>query len=77
VPTRRCCQYVGLSLAKEMILTGDLYPVAGSPRAGCAMRWSSPASWTRRSTLADRVAGHTRTATAAQKRLFEVWQTPR
>jgi len=68
-------QYVGLSLAKEMILTGDLYPVDRFAASGLCNAVVEPGkldaavdAWL------DRVAGHTRTATAAQKRLFEVWQ---
>lgn len=68
-------QYVGLSLAKEMILTGELYPadrftgydlcnelVAPGELDGAVDGWLA------------RTAGHTRTVTAAQKRLFEIWQ---
>lgn len=68
-------QYVGLSKAREMLLTGDLYPVAD-------LRWSGflndvvepdelvPAT----RDLAQRVGRHARPATAAQKRLFHTWQ---
>jgi enoyl-CoA hydratase/carnithine racemase len=68
-------QYVGLSLAKEMILTGDVYPVDRFASSGLCNEVVEPgrldeavAAWL------DRVAGHTPTATASQKRLFEVWQ---
>jgi enoyl-CoA hydratase/carnithine racemase len=68
-------QHVGLSLAKEMILTGELYPVDRFAASGLCNQVVEPAeldaavaSWL------DRVAGHTRTVTSAQKRLFEVWQ---
>ncbi|HWN32690.1 MAG TPA: enoyl-CoA hydratase-related protein [Pseudonocardia sp.] len=68
-------QYVGLSLAKEMILTGELYPVDRFAASGLCNEVVEPgrldeavAGWL------DRVAGHTPTATASQKRLFEVWQ---
>jgi enoyl-CoA hydratase len=68
-------QYVGLSLAREMILGGGLYPVERFTASGLCNAVVEPreleqavAGWV------GRVGGHTRTATAAQKRLFEVWQ---
>jgi enoyl-CoA hydratase/carnithine racemase len=68
-------QYVGLSLAKEMILTGELYPVgrfAGSGLCNAVVEPEDLAGAV--SGWVARVGGHTRTATSAQKRLFEVWQ---
>jgi enoyl-CoA hydratase len=68
-------QHVGLALAKEMILTGDLYPTAAMERAGLLNRVVPPAEL-RATTLEllGRVTRHTRTVVAAQKRLFETWQ---
>jgi enoyl-CoA hydratase len=68
-------EYVGLSLAKEMILTGDLYPVARFAASGLCNAVVEPGGLDAAVTeWLGRVAGHTRTATASQKRLFEVWQ---
>jgi enoyl-CoA hydratase/carnithine racemase len=68
-------QYVGLSMAKEMILTGDLYPVARFAASGLCNAVVAPAELTAAvDELLAKVAGHTRAATAAQKRLFETWQ---
>jgi len=68
-------QYVGLSLAKEMILTGELYPVDRFAASGLC---NEVVETGRLDEAVDgwlaRVAGHTPTATASQKRLFEVWQ---
>jgi enoyl-CoA hydratase/carnithine racemase len=68
-------QYVGLSKAKEMILTGDLYPVDAFERFGLfnAVVPSEELRETTRLMLA-RVTPWTPTVMAAQKRLFEVWQ---
>lgn len=68
-------QHVGLALAKEMILTGDLRPAAAMERAGLLNRVVPPAEL-RATTLEllGRVTRHTRTVIAAQKRLFETWQ---
>jgi enoyl-CoA hydratase len=67
--------YVGLGRAKEIILTGDLYPAADLDRWGLLNRVVP------RDRLEDealrllsRVTRHTRTVLASQKRLFEVWQ---
>jgi enoyl-CoA hydratase/carnithine racemase len=68
-------QYVGLSLAKEMILTGDLYPVANLERYGlfnAVVPAERLLDETRR--LLARVANWTPTVVASQKRLFELWQ---
>jgi enoyl-CoA hydratase len=68
-------QHVGLSTAKEMILTGDLYPAADLARRG-ALNAVVPAAdlhaETRR--MLARLTGHSPAAMAAQKRLFETWQ---
>jgi enoyl-CoA hydratase len=68
-------QYVGLSRAKEMILTGDLYPVAEMERYGlfnAVVPAADLLSETRR--MLERVARWTPTVMASQKRLFEIWQ---
>ena len=68
-------QYVGLSKAKELILTGDLYPVSEMERYGL-FNAVVPADALLEEThrMLNRVAVWTPTATAAQKRLFELWQ---
>lgn len=68
-------QYLGLSKAKEMLLTGDLYPAAELQRFGFLNVMVPPAEL-RRATedLAWRVAAQPRPAVAAQKRLFNTWQ---
>ena len=67
--------YVGLGRAKEIILTGDLYPAADLDRWGLLNR-VVPRSDLEAETrgLLRRVTRHTRTVLASQKRLFEVWQ---
>ena len=68
-------QHVGLSRAKEMILTGDLYPVTEMEKFGlfnAVVPTDELLGATRR--LLDRVTPWTPTVVAAQKRLFEIWQ---
>jgi enoyl-CoA hydratase/carnithine racemase len=67
--------YVGLSLAKEMILTGDMYDAATLDRRGL-FNQVVPAAELEAATLAllSLATRHTRTVLASQKRLFEVWQ---
>ncbi|MHA6792643.1 enoyl-CoA hydratase/isomerase family protein [Pseudonocardia bannensis] len=68
-------QYVGLSLAKEMILTGENFPVQRLTESGLCNEIVMPAGLDPAvHTMLDRVTGHTPTVVAAQKRLFEVWQ---
>lgn len=67
--------YVGLAMAKEMVLTGDTYPAAALRCSGFLNRVVEPdalAAETDR--LLSAVTGHTATAVASQKRLIEVWQ---
>ena len=68
-------QHIGLAKAKEVILTGDRYPVAELAPYGL-LNAIVPADQlvpeTRR--MLARVARHTRVVTAAQKSLFEIWQ---
>jgi enoyl-CoA hydratase/carnithine racemase len=67
--------HVGLARAKEIILTGDLYPAADLDRWGL-LNLVVPRLDLRAETqrLLSRVTRHTRTVLASQKRLFEVWQ---
>jgi enoyl-CoA hydratase/carnithine racemase len=67
-------QYVGLSKAKEIILTGDLYPVSEFAAQGLINRAVEPAQL-RAATLEllDSVTACTPEVIAAQKGLFETW----
>jgi enoyl-CoA hydratase len=67
--------YVGLGRAKEIILTGDLYPAPDLDRWGLLNRVVPCADLEAETLrLLRRVTRHTRTVLASQKRLFEVWQ---
>ncbi|MEU7817600.1 enoyl-CoA hydratase/isomerase family protein [Pseudonocardia sp. NPDC049154] len=66
-------QHVGLALAKEIVLTGDLYPVDQLGTLCNAVVEPSGLAGAVEELLA-KVGGHTRTVLAAQKRLFETWQ---
>jgi enoyl-CoA hydratase/carnithine racemase len=68
-------QHVGLSKAKEMILTGDLYPVTELEPHGL-FNAIVPARDLQAATtrILERVTPWTPTVMAAQKRLFEIWQ---
>ena len=68
-------QHIGLSKAKEVILTGDSYTVEELAPYGL-LNAVVPADELMRETtrMLGRVARHTRAVTAAQKKLFEVWQ---
>jgi enoyl-CoA hydratase len=67
--------HVGLAMAKEIILTGDLYPAAMLSRWGLLNR-VVPRQQLAEETLAllSRVTRHTPAVLASQKRLFEIWQ---
>jgi enoyl-CoA hydratase/carnithine racemase len=67
-------QYVGLSKAKEIILTGDLYPVTEFAAQGLINRIVEPRAL-RAATLEllGSVTASTREVIAAQKGLFETW----
>src|SRR5215212_6111365 len=68
-------QYVGLSKAKEMILTGDLYPVLDLAPLGLfnsVVPYGYLVAAVER--MLSRVTPWTPTVIAAQKHLFEVWQ---
>jgi enoyl-CoA hydratase len=67
--------FVGLGRAKEIILTGDLYPAADLDRWGLLNRVVPRADLEAETLgLLSRITRHTRTVLASQKRLFEVWQ---
>lgn len=68
-------QHIGLSKAKEVILTGDNYSVEQLAPYGL-LNAVVPADGLIAETkrMLGRVIGHTRTVTAAQKKLFEIWQ---
>jgi enoyl-CoA hydratase/carnithine racemase len=66
--------FVGLSKAREMILTGDVYRLDQLPPGSVANVIAEPAQLvTATEVLLSRVAAHPRTVTAAQRRLFDVW----
>jgi len=67
--------HVGLSMAKEMILTGDPVPAAELHRLGLLNR-IVPADRLAAETadLLARITRHTAVVLASQKRLFEIWQ---
>lgn len=68
-------QYIGLSLAREMLLTGDLYPVRELAASGFANRLVEPDDLDDAAAqLLTRLAGHSGPAMRAQKRLFRTWQ---
>jgi enoyl-CoA hydratase/carnithine racemase len=66
--------HVGLGPAKDIILTGDRYPVDAPQVRGLCDRLVEPDRLEATVTeLVDKVAGHTRTVLTSQKRLFETW----
>jgi enoyl-CoA hydratase len=66
--------FVGLSKAREMILTGDLYTLDQLPPHSIANVVTEPGLLTEATErLLERTATHTRTVTAAQCRLFDLW----
>ena len=66
--------FVGLSKAREMILTGDIYKLDQLPAASIANVIAEPGELAAATDgLLDRIATHPRTVTAAQRRLFDVW----
>lgn len=68
-------QHIGLSKAKEVILTGDTYPLAELAPYGLVNAVVPPDQLIAEAKkMVARVARHTRTVTAAQKALFEIWQ---
>jgi enoyl-CoA hydratase/carnithine racemase len=68
-------QYTGQHLAKEMILTGKLYPAERMRDAGVvALADDHDALLRETDELAAELAGFSRVGIASQKRLFEIWQ---
>jgi len=66
--------FVGLSKARELILTGDIYRLDELPPGSIANVVAEPGELTAAAqALLGRTAAHTRTVTAAQRRLFELW----
>lgn len=68
-------QHIGLSKAKELLLTGDIYSAAEMERFGllnAVVPGDQVIATTRR--LLKRITVHTTDAIAAQKRLFDTWQ---
>jgi len=66
--------FVGLSKAREMILTGDVYPLDQLPPGSIANVIAEPGQlFAATEALLARAASHPRTVTAAQRRLFDVW----
>lgn len=68
-------QYVGLSKAKEIVLTGDLYEAEEMEKYGFLnMVRDHDELEVRTNQLLDRLKRYSSVALASQKRLFEVWQ---
>ena len=66
--------FIGLSKAREMILTGDNYRLDELPAHSVANVITEPGLLAEAAErLLDRTATHTRTVTAAQRRLFSLW----
>jgi enoyl-CoA hydratase len=66
--------FVGLSKAREMVLTGDIYNLDQLPHGSIANVVAEPGELAAAvEGLLDRIATHPRTVTAAQRRLFDVW----
>ncbi len=66
--------FVGLNKAREMILTGDTYRLDQLPPDSIANVITEPGLLAgATASLLERTAMHTRTVTAAQRRLFSLW----
>jgi len=66
--------FVGLSKAREMVLTGDIYELDQLPPGSIANVVAEPGELAAvAESLLDRIATHSRPVTAAQRRLFDVW----
>ena len=66
--------FVGLSKAREMVLTGDIYTLDQLPSGTIANVVAEPGELAAAAEgLLDRVAAHPPAVTAAQRRLFDVW----
>ena len=67
-------QHIGLTRAKEMLLTGGMYSASTLEAWGFLNQVVQPGqAHTRAAELAASLAGKSPTAVASQKRLFEVW----
>jgi len=66
--------FVGLSKAREMVLTGDIYKLDELPPGSIANVVAEPRELAAAAeSLLDRIATHPQTVTAAQRRLFDLW----
>jgi enoyl-CoA hydratase len=66
--------FVGLSKAREMVLTGDIYMLDQLPPGSIANVVADPGELANAAeSLLDRIATHPRAVTVAQRRLFDVW----
>lgn len=66
--------FVGLSKAREMVLTGDIYALDQLPPDSIANVVAGPGELAAAvEGVLDRIAAHPRTVTAAQRRLFDIW----
>ena len=66
--------FIGLSKARELVLTGDIYTLDQLPPGSIANVVAEPAELAAAAeSVLDRIATHPRTVTAAQRRLFDVW----
>jgi len=66
--------FVGLSKAREMVLTGDIYTLDQLPPGSIANVVAEPADLAAAAdSLLDRIATHPPAVTAAQRRLFDSW----
>ncbi len=66
--------FVGLSKAREMVLTGDIYALDRLPPGSIANVVAESGDLAAAAAgLLDRIATHPRTVTAAQRRLFDIW----
>jgi enoyl-CoA hydratase len=66
--------FVGLSKAREMVLTGDIYTLDQLPPGSVANVVAEPAELAAATEgLLDRIARHPRAVTAAQRRVFDAW----
>jgi enoyl-CoA hydratase/carnithine racemase len=66
--------FVGLSKAREMVLTGDIYKLDQLPPGSIANVVAEPGELAAAAeSLLDRIATHPQTVTAAQRRLFDIW----
>ena len=68
-------QHIGLSKAKEMLLTGDLYSVEEMDKYGFINQIVEPHELDEAvERMLQRITVHSKVAIRSQKRLFEVWQ---